>query len=251
MEKICLIYQPCGLGDILFLQKFAHIIKNKGFEIYWPVIHELEWLNDYISEFNFISWKDENKKLIGPPLPKNVQFPYKEHYNPNNKTHFSENFIFFNGFSPIPSNYKIMEYKYTMANMAYNDWANYLIFNRNKEKEENLFYEILKLSDNEPYTFINKYYQLRPNVLSLNYLNNLKFSNKLIELKFINGYSLFDWCKVIERASEIHMVETSLNYIMESNMLNIKTDSLHLYSRFNNFSEVKYLFKLNWFYHKW
>lgn len=250
MEKICLIYQPCGLGDILFLQKFARIIKNKGYEIYWPVIHELEWLNNYIPDFNFISWGDRDKKLTGPPLPESIQFPYKEYYSPKNKTHFSENFIFFNGFSSNP-NYKIMAYKYHMANMDYNDWANYLIFNRNKEKEKYLFYKILKLSDNESYTFINKYYQLRPNILSFNHLNNLNFSNKIVELKFIDGYSLFDWSKVIENASEIYMIETALNYIMESNVLNIKTDSLHLYSRYNNFSEVDYLFNLKWTYHKW
>jgi hypothetical protein len=28
--KIGLIYQPCGLGDILFLQKLAHHIKDQG-----------------------------------------------------------------------------------------------------------------------------------------------------------------------------------------------------------------------------
>lgn len=34
-SKIGLIYQPCGLGDILFLQKLAHYIKGLGYEVYW------------------------------------------------------------------------------------------------------------------------------------------------------------------------------------------------------------------------
>ena len=34
--KTGLIYQPCGLGDILFLQKGAHYIQNElGYKVYW------------------------------------------------------------------------------------------------------------------------------------------------------------------------------------------------------------------------
>ena len=45
--KTGLIYQPCGLGDILFLQKVAYYMKGLGYEVWWPVIYEFEWLNDY------------------------------------------------------------------------------------------------------------------------------------------------------------------------------------------------------------
>ena len=39
--KIGLIYQPCGLGDILFLQKLGYKMKEMGYEVYWPVACEL------------------------------------------------------------------------------------------------------------------------------------------------------------------------------------------------------------------
>ncbi len=65
----------------------------------------------------------------------------------------------------------------------------------------------------------------------------------------MDGYSIFDWCKVIENASEIHMIETSLNYVLESKEMRDKiTRNLNLYSRHYNFSEVEYLFKLPWNY---
>ena len=33
MERVCLIYQPCGLGDIIFLQKIQNIWREKGYKI--------------------------------------------------------------------------------------------------------------------------------------------------------------------------------------------------------------------------
>jgi hypothetical protein len=49
--KTGLIYQPCGLGDILFLQKLAHHIKDQGYEVYWPVVYEFEWFKRLHSRF--------------------------------------------------------------------------------------------------------------------------------------------------------------------------------------------------------
>jgi hypothetical protein len=39
--KTGLIYQPCGLGDILFLQKLAYHIKNLGYEVYCQLFMNL------------------------------------------------------------------------------------------------------------------------------------------------------------------------------------------------------------------
>lgn len=250
-KKICLIYQPCGLGDILFLQKFAHIQKEKGYEIYWPVVHEFEWLNDYIPEFNFISWGDTEKKLTGPPLPDHIKFPYKEYYNPNSNHIFTDNFIFFNGFHRIPPNKLIMAYKYETIGMNYKDWSNYINFNRNHKKENELF--ILKgLKKQEPYVFINKKYCMRPYVMNYPHISSdpLVYGKRVVELDIISNYTLLDWCKIIEEADEIHMIETSLNYVMETEAIrpNLKSTKFVLYSRHNNFGQVQYLFNIPWNY---
>jgi len=252
MNKVCLIYQPCGLGDILFLQKFAHIQKAKGYEIYWPVIHEFEWLNEHIPDFHFVSWDDKNKPIPGPPLPDHIQFPYKEKYNPASQSIFTENFIFFNGFTPILHNKLVMAYKYEIAQMKYNDWRDYVKFNRNPEKENYLYYDVLGLKDNEPYAFINRKFQIRPYIRLYNRIPNNKsyYNKRVVEMDILNGYTLFDWCKVIENACEIHMIATSLNFVMESKSVfpNIKTNNLFLYSRDRNFREVNYLFNIKWNY---
>ena len=98
MEKIGLIYQPCGLGDILFLQKVAYHIKDLGYEVYWPVVHELAWLNDYIPDFNFVSWGDTETKLTGPPLPDSVKFPFKEQYLQEKQTEITDELYYFQVF---------------------------------------------------------------------------------------------------------------------------------------------------------
>jgi hypothetical protein len=250
MNRCCLVYQPCGLGDILFLQKFAHYQINKGYEIWWPVVSEFEWLNNYIPNINFVSWGDTDRKLTGPPLPDHVNFPYKDQYLPQKQNYFSNEFIFFNGFSHIPHGRKIMAFKYEMVGLDYSDWSKYLIFNRNIDKEKQLFYDVLKLSDNEPYVFINKKFMMRPYVSTMDRISSdpNHYKKRVVELDILKGFSMFDWSMVLEKASEIHMIETALNYIIESSQLTLTANTMNLYSRINNFSEVDYLFKTKWNY---
>ncbi len=119
------------------------------------------------------------------------------------------------------------------------------------KKEDKLFYEVLGLKDGEEYVFVNRNYQMRPQVLSYNDISNdpSHYGKKVVEMGIYDGFSIFDWCKVLENASEIHMIETSLNYVLETNeMKNKITKNLNLYHRYGSFLEVKHLFKLNWNY---
>ena len=112
-------------------------------------------------------------------------------------------------------------------------------------------YYDFRLKDDDDYVFINRNYQMRPNVLFYDRISNneMFYNKKVIEMSIIDGFSIFDWCKVLEKASEIHMIETSLNYVLESDeMKNKITKNINLYHRQNYFNEVDYLFKLNWNY---
>jgi len=61
MSKICLIRQPAGIGDIFFCQKIAKDCITKGYEVWWPVIPQFEFIKDYVKvdRLNFIN---ENEK---------------------------------------------------------------------------------------------------------------------------------------------------------------------------------------------
>jgi hypothetical protein len=60
----------------------------------------------------------------------------------------------------------------------------------------------------------------------------------------IPGFSLFDWYLVIEKATEIHTVGTSINYIIE--LLEIESKNVFLYKRLpdeNHFQNYDYILK--------
>jgi len=248
--KIGLIYQPCGLGDILFLQKVAHDMKDKGYQVYWPVVHELAWLNDYIPDFNFVSWGDTETKLTGPPLPDSVEFPFKEQYLQEKQTEITDELYYFQGFYPCNP---VMAGKYDQIGLDWNDWRDYIKFNRNKEKEDRLFYDVLGLKDGEEYVLVNRIFSTRPHPMLYESIPNSPnyYGCKVVEMNVIPEYSLFDWFKVFANARDIQMIETATNYFLESPELYdiISKKKLSLYHRpWGSWSDVNYLFNLPWEY---
>lgn len=212
MDKRIVINQPAGLGDILFCQKIKKTFENEGFEVVWPVIKEYSWIKEYI-EGNYIDineFKSKPNDVIIDLSNANYMFPNK----------------------------KIMEAKYFLVDIDYSDWLKFFNFNRNIEKENELYYNILGLKDNEEYILISRNYGSPPNFLK--FPIEIKTNIKNVELDFCDKFTLFDWCKVMENAKEIHTIDSSINFILEK----INTNVLYLYTRRkNNFSEIDYLFK--------
>jgi hypothetical protein len=98
----------------------------------------------------------------------------------------------------------------------------------------------------------NRHYGTPPYV---NKKNNMKTSMlKKVEINIKDNFTVFDWLKVIENASEIHIVDSSLTYLIENLTLKAKDDKLHLYSRYTEevgnpkWFHAADLFKKQWFY---
>jgi len=249
MEKICLIYQPCGLGDILFLQKIHNIWRDKGYRIVHPVIHEYAWLSEYLPKSDFPSWKDEKNIIAGPPLPEDCVFPYKEKYDPRSPDFFSDEFVYLNFFKGLQG--LVMDYKYRQYGLDYKDWNSYIKLKRNTEKEKYLYYDVLKLKDDEDFVFMNGLFQMRPNIRYINRFPQPSLEGKkVVNMQILSEFTLVDWLMVVEKARTIVMIESALNYLLEIPGISeiISKKELYLYSRVNNFSEVDYLFKLPWKY---
>lgn len=233
-SKTCLIRQPAGIGDIFFTQKIAKNFKDKGYEILWPVVKDFYWIKDYIDGINFVLEEDN--------------FILKDVYSDikNNKIIESKNYIFV----PLHGNYandkSIMVSKYKSVNIEYDDWVDYLYIKRNREKENKLFYDILNIKNGEEYIFVNDSYASPPNIL----YKTIKYpiDKRIIKLKFIDGFTLIDWLKVLENAIEIYTVETSLNYLIEK--YNMKAKKMIMYSKWNppHFYHINMLFKKKWEY---
>lgn len=249
-RKICLICQPCGLGDIFYLQKIAKTYYDRGYEIWWPVIHEFEFLNDYIPWINWVSWNDKIIKLTSPPFGDDVSFPHKEYYNYNNAHIFTDDFVYINGFYRIPPGKLCMPYKYEACDLDGNDWYNYFNFNRNKQKEEKL-YNALGLHKNEEYVLVNRLFQTRPtvNFYSNISIDTLSYGKTVVNWTIHDDYTPFDWCKVIENASSIVTIDTSIQYIIEVLSDKKATDYIcYLRGGRDTYNNIHFLFKTPWNY---
>jgi len=200
--KPCIIKQPAGIGDVFFCQKIARVMLSKGYEVIWPLRPDITWIGDYIKDIHFPSLNDV--------------FPGKEIFDTAAGFVIEENGAFI---SLATANFTHndggnMTSKYSMLDIDVSDWADYFKYNRNIEKENELYYNVLGLTDDSEYVYINAFYNTD------NYQSNIfvneKYDYPVIENKIIDGYSLFDWCKVLENAKEIHTTPTSVCYLIET-----------------------------------
>lgn len=239
--KICYVRQPAGIGDIFFTQKIARKLVDKGYKVIWPVKPDFLWIKDYIPGVTFTNVED--------PYSPALSYSYNHYFWTSINVQKDGDTIYL----PLQSadrhypNESVMLAKYRFVGLDHSDWAEYFNFNRNKEREDKLYYDILGLRDNSEYVFVNKNYGSPPNYLVSTYLDGNKYEHHTVDMKFIDGITLFDWCKVLERAKEIYTVETSLNYIIEK--LNT-TDKLNMYSKWTppDYKHIKMLFKKPWKY---
>ena len=227
-NKTIILNQPFGLGDIIFIQNIVTELKRFNNKVIIPIVTKYLSVAPYLKEVTFI-----DKNLL------NIDYDCKNFKEDNNTCIIPLRFsiLYFN--SPY---YDCMSNKYKMLGLDYNNWVN-MSFTRMYKKEQELF-DMLGLKEGEKYNLIstsvgNKY--LNRNSIEVN--NGLKN----VEVNIIEGYTLFDWCKVIENATTIHTVHTSINYIIEKiNTKAEESNELHLYSRdgsIDNFAEFEYLFK--------
>jgi len=236
MSKICLIKQPAGIGDIFFAQKIAKKIKEKhDCRIIWPVIKQFDYIKDYMD--SDIEYPTEEE-----------DFPFKYLYENNHSNIISNDELIYlplfkagehfrgTGISPVMAKYKLV-------NLEYNDWSSYFNFKRNKEREDYLFYDVLKIKDDEKYNFVNSNFASPPDVQKI---DNIKIDNdyRTVEMKFFDFDNLFDWCKVLENATEIHTIQTSIQYMMEVMILKAKKKVIYQRPNWgNNFDYIEGLFE--------
>lgn len=223
-NKICLIHHFAGIGDVFYLQYVARKYMRMGYHIIWPLKDELLWIQDYIADIQFCSMNDN--------------FPGKEYYG-QDVVIISPQFVYLGIMRPhlwdinAP---QVMPSKYQVLNLDCKEWIQGFEYNRNLEKENNLYYNVLGLTDESEYVFVNRY----ANTENIRYdgLDHLEFDLPVVELEIKKGFTLFDWCKVFENAQEIHTVHTSLNYLIDT--LEIKCKKYLMYQG-NHHPDVKYI----------
>jgi|APGre2960657423_1045063.scaffolds.fasta_scaffold04643_5 hypothetical protein len=235
MGKTVLINQPCGIGDIFFLQKIVHLNIEKGNNVIYPINNNLLFLNDYI--------KFDNFQFV--PIESN--FEYKFLFNSTDYIE-DDNVIYYP--CCVADRYVsgcVMRAKYKRFGIDWEDWSDYFKYERNIDKENELFYNVLELTDDTKYNFVNKTYGTFPHSL-VKHAVHPKKDLMNIEMRLIEGYTIFDWLKVIEKATNFYSVDTAILFLMENQKLVCENNDIELWTRHTHYGDIDGLFKKNYKY---
>lgn len=230
--KPVILHQPGFAGDILFVQKIAAHYAGLGHPVIFPLAEQFAWMREAL-----ILPPGVSMPLLTEPFEHKDeawQFAEAAVYGPIE----TRNLIFL----PLLNCWKFdpprtMDLKYEVAGLPMADWADHVQIRRDHGREDRLFYEVLKLSDGQEFTLVNE--------------DHSKGSIPLvapapsIKMRRVDGFSLFDWSKVVERASRIVTVDTSLVLLVEVLRAQAK---LHMVSRYDppDFRPVQNMLRLRW-----
>lgn len=222
-----LINQPRGLGDILFCEPLVRKLKETADEIIWPVNDEFIWIKDYIPYINFVKRSEYHDidydvdyfQIKGSGAEEITLIPLR-FANPKVRN-LSSKFDCSDQLHTMMDKYRLMGYP--------EDLWKQLTWQRNTARENELFDKLVK-SDS---------YILRNSFWSGGRIE-MPVSGNIVEMSNFENYTLLDWAKIIENATEIHTVSTSNLFVIEA--LQIKADKICIYKREpleNNFDGIK------------
>lgn len=224
------VLQSFGLGDIIFtrtlIKHLASAEKTCGFlpnkTVYWPV--KEHYYHDLVRAYPDIYWLREDMRDLAPTTKDEI---LKARVVP---IRWSDTF------QKVPYNH-VMAAKYAMYGLDYRMWKEQAMWQRDSGMEDSLF-EIHNIKPGDEYA-----------LCSLTYGSDFQHSAQVerplakpIFIKNIPGYSLFDWAKLIEFATEIHFVASSNIYLLE--LLQLSAKSINIYPRSNgHHHQYDYLLK--------
>lgn len=215
MKKL-LIDQPAGIGDILFIQKIVKTY-SKEYQVDHPVKDSISWIKKYIPG---TMARDE---CVGP----------------------YDAILSLRTADRVYRNSKIMESKYELARVDMKDFMDYIEIYRDEKTERRLYEEV---APNEPYRLVCPWYGTPENgasgMLKMDIPHSTTLQNVVMNIR--EGYTLFDWLRVIEEAEEIYTTDSAIMFLIEKYAC--KAKRLVAYSRRSSASEVEYLFTKPWEY---
>lgn len=214
--KTCLINQPLGLGDILWVQPIVDHYLESDYEVVYPVgdIY-YDMVSSYIKK-DGLNWCSESD-----------DFPLKYFYGMTDKVNLGEDIYLPLTYADMHNNSSLMMSKYEFAGIEPVDYRDSLKITRNYERE-NALIEAYGLKDG--FIIVNETYGTYPNVKrhEINIQSNLKIHKMSFEQDNENGFHAFDWIGALESAEQVHSVGTSICYLIDKYCVH---NEIHLYER--------------------
>jgi hypothetical protein len=220
-----------GWGDVCYTQTLVYIIA-KGSPVLWPV--EPSMVEAFNRAYPTITFFDRTKI--------NIDYKRRDDYIQDGM-HFLP-LRFADQILKLPYT-QCMSSKYRMYDMEYSIWRQQAMWVRDRKKEEELF--ILYGCDKGSYNLVNKFFGTHSQMQVPIIVNN---GLPCIEMRTIPGYSLFDYAKIVENATEIHVVNSAIFFMLE--LLDLKAKQPNLYRRHpieQDFRNIDYLFTKDYILH--
>jgi len=233
MEESIYIYQHLAMGDNILSNAIVRIYAEKYKTVYLFVLPR------YTNNISYMFRDLKNLKLIEVP-GSNEEIRFFMKLNPHNKY-----LVIYIPISTYTGNGPERIYKYfdegfyKVANVPYEYKWDKFYFQRDIEKEKNIFYNILNLKDDEEFLFVHdditRNMYIRPQYINKNI--------KCIHPTQYKNISIMDFTYTIEKAKEVHVINSAFLALIDT--MQIKNDSLFIHEYAIKDSTYHGL-KLNW-----
>ena len=188
-KKPITINQPAGVGDIMFLEPIFRML-SKTRHVVVPVVDQYMWIQKHIPYVEFRPYRQEFENL---------------------PQEFTDDYLPFRFANPILRGYDLHDWhdmencmldKYRIMGLPETMWLDLQLV-RDHENEQRLF----ELHGSpEKFILVNEF--SRAGDIQINIETDLP----VIKMREIEGFSVVDWCLMMERATENHHVQTSTLY---------------------------------------
>jgi len=217
----CLIIQPGPYGDIIVVAPIAKYYADRGYEVYWPCRQEF---HDTIKKFPYVNPLLLNEDILHEDwLRSDVMKIWPSTVDYDLVINLADR-----GPHPTAQMYweNFEECKYRLGQVPITE-KHKLSWTRDIDKENEL-YDMVVPKDTE-YAFCHNDTSDTKNIPIPVEINIPKVKCQIVE-----GFSIFDWYKVIVNAKEIYTVESSVHQFMDGFIKDIKTEERYLISRGSN-----------------
>jgi len=195
MKKLLLI-QPGAFGDILICAPIAKWYADQGYKVSWPV---REKFLSTIQSFNYVTPVVLSEEVLDKDwLRSDVMkiLPMREEY---------DKVINLADRGPHPTAQQLSENseacKYRLAEVPFEEKYN-LQWNRNEERENHIY---------NTYVFDDEYAFVHSSSSDEEELSLPAISLPVVENHAPEGYTIFDWYKVLISAKEIYCTESAIH----------------------------------------
>ena len=227
------IYHHLGLGDHFLCNAIVRIYAEKYHKVY------LFCKPKYLENVSFLYRDLNNIKMI--PGEMNFVDSFMK-FSPNNNYliigHTKDYFDKLNNgiYESFDKGF------YDIVNIPFEEKWNKFYLQRDLESEKNVFYNVLNLKDEEEFLFVHDEPEKNRNFRK----EYIEKGFKIINANFYKNIKIYDFLYTIEKAKEVHVMNSSFSCLIDTMQLKTNKLFLHEYARTDMGNNPNHKLKLNW-----